>query len=101
PFLTRRALDALSRGGLTVAGLMASAARDDGPFGDHLKRILISVSQMPTVLDAMRASLNNLDIAETEGFHRLMSAGIVQQLSDGKIAFSSELYRRYIGSHLK
>jgi hypothetical protein len=29
-----------------------------------------------------------------------MSAGIVQQASDGKIAFSSELYRKYIASHL-
>src|SRR5207248_9173699 len=39
PFLARRALDLLATGKLDLQELEAQAERDEGPFGDHLKRI--------------------------------------------------------------
>jgi hypothetical protein len=53
--------------------LLDQAGRDDGPFGDHLKRILVSVSQLPEVLQALRSSLDNPHLRDAEGFHRLVS----------------------------
>lgn len=101
PFLTRRALDTLSRGVMSFEDMMATAARDEGPFGDHLKRILISVSQMPAVLEALRASISNPQFQESEGVHRLISAGIARQTVGNKIVLMCELYRDYLEGHLQ
>jgi hypothetical protein len=101
PFLIRRALDVLARGALSFDDLMASADRDDGPFGDHLKRILIAVSQMPQVLETLQSSLANPQLKENEALSRLLSAGIVQQAPDNSVRISCELYRRYLANHLR
>ncbi len=100
PFLTRRALDVLSRGVMDFEALLAQADREDGPFGDHLKRILISVSQMPSVLEALRTSLSNPLLKDSDGFHRLLSAGVVEQTSDNKVRMRCELYSRYLSGHV-
>ena len=100
PFLTRRALDTVKRGAMDFPTLLAQADRDEGPFGDHLKRILVAVSQLPEVLEALRSSLENPQLRDAEGFHRLVSAGVMYQMGDNKIAFTCELYRRYLRMHL-
>ena len=100
PFLSRRAFDVLSRRSMTLDELIASADRDDGPFGDHLKRILISVSQIPGVLDALRGSLKNPELRDTDGYHRLLAAGIVRQESDRTLRLRCELYQRYLQQHV-
>ena len=101
PFLTRRALDVLGRKVMDFPTLMESSARDEGPFGDHLKRILISVSQMPAVLEALRLSITNPEFQESEGVHRLISAGVARQNAGNKIVLMCELYRQYLSAHLK
>jgi hypothetical protein len=101
PFLVRRALDVLARKTMSFETLLAQADRDEGPFGDHLKRILISVSQLPSVLEAMKASLQNPVISDSDGFHRLVSSGVVRQTGDNKVEITSELYRKYLHSRLR
>jgi tRNA A-37 threonylcarbamoyl transferase component Bud32 len=101
PFLTRRALDTVQRGVMDFPTLLAQADRDDGPFGDHLKRILVAVSQLPEVLQALRQSLDNPDLREADGFHRLVSSGVMCQTGDNRIAFTCALYRRYFQLHLR
>lgn len=100
PFLVRRALDVVARGAMGFAEMMSTADRDDGAFGDHLKRILISVTQIPGVLEALRASLQSPDLGDTDGYHRLLAAGIVHQISDRTIQLRCELYRQYLRQHL-
>ena len=75
PFLLRRALDVLARGSMDLPTLLASADREDGPFGDHLKRILMSVSQLPEVMAAIRASSHQPDLRDTPGYSRLSPPG--------------------------
>lgn len=70
------------------------------PARSHLKRILVSVSQLPEVLGALKSSLENPQIREAVGFHRLVSAGVMYQTGDNKIAFTCELYLRYLKLHL-
>ena len=57
PFLTRRGLDALATGKYDFNSFFTEADRDDGPFNDHLKRILVSVSNLPAVLEYVTALL--------------------------------------------
>jgi hypothetical protein len=101
PFLIRRALDVLARGAYSFDDLMQTADRDDGPFGDHLKRILISVSQMPKVLATLQTSLSNPQIRENESLSRLLSAGIVEQCPDKSVRISCPLYGAYLGRHME
>jgi len=101
PFLTRRALDVLARGQLDLSAMLATADRDDGAFGDHLKRILVSVTQLPTVHDALKQSMTHPDMTpQTDGFQRLLSAGVLKQTPDNRIVLACELYRRYLAAHL-
>lgn len=101
PFLTRRGLDALARGAMDFSTLMSTADREDGAFGDHLKRILISVSQLPSVFEALRESLTHPEMtSQTDGFQRLLAAGIVKQTPDNKVVLACELYRRYLSAHV-
>jgi hypothetical protein len=100
PFLTRRALDTIKRGVMDFPTLLAQADRDEGPFGDHLKRILVAVSQLPEVLETLRASLESPQLKDAEGFHRLQAAGVVFKSSDNQVSFTCDLYRRYLRRHL-
>ncbi len=99
PFLSRRALDVLATGRFDFAGLEAQADRDDGPFGDHLKRILISISRLPAVLDYARALLDGAPGADQESYYRLLAAGVLRQERGGGIAFRCQLYQRYLAGH--
>lgn len=100
PFLTRRALDSLATGKLDFAGLLDAATRDDGPFGDHLKRILVSVSSLPVVVEYLRALLAGKPLADQSTYYRLLAAGIIRQDRNGGVRFRCELYRRHLASHL-
>jgi hypothetical protein len=100
PFLVRRALDVLERGAMDFPTLLDTAARDEGAFGDHLKRILISVSQMPAVLQALRESITDPEFHESEGVYRLIAAGVMRQESGNRAVLMCELYRRYLAAHL-
>ncbi|CAN5466625.1 hypothetical protein BH11ARM1_BH11ARM1_01560 [soil metagenome] len=100
PFLTRRALDVIARSQMTFDELVANSTNDDGPFGDHLKRILISVTRAPAVEQAMRSVLETRSIPDSESFYRLSAAGLVRKLSDGAIVPRCELYQTYLKKHL-
>lgn len=101
PFLTRRALDALATGKSDLAGLMAEADLDTGPFADHLQRILVAVTRLPEVTEYVRGVLRGAAGSSQDAYYRLRSAGIIKQQRDGGVRFRCELYRRYLQRHLQ
>ncbi len=100
PFLTRRALDTLATGKMDFTALLAQSSRDDGPFADHLKRILISVSRLPSVIEYARELLTGTVPAGQDAFYRLLAAGIIRQTPGGRPAFRCDLYQQYLQQHL-
>ncbi|MGV3617698.1 MAG: AAA-like domain-containing protein [Fimbriimonas sp.] len=100
PFLTRRALELLATGKLTFSTLMETADADDGPFGDHLKRTLIAVSHVPSVLASVRSSLAMLPLSSRDGVDRLIAAGVLKELPDGEVDLACDLYARYLSRHV-
>jgi len=100
PFLTRRGLDALATGKYDFDSFFAEADRDDGPFNDHLKRILVSVSNLPAVQEYVIALLQGQPASNRDAYYRLLSAGILKQTRDGQAVFRCELYERYLRRHL-
>lgn len=100
PYLVRRALDALVTQATDLAGLESHAHLDSGLFGDHLRRILVSLSKDPELTDVMRGAIRGSACPSVEGFYRLRAAGVVVGDSPGEARPRCELYRRYLEHHL-
>ncbi len=100
PFLVRRALDALATGRVNFASLFDEADRDEGPFGDHLKRILVSVSRLPSVTAYVKSLLSGAPSNDADAFYRLLAAGVIEQNLAGDVRFRCKLYQRYLQNHL-
>jgi len=101
PMLTRRAFEIMAKGALDFPMLVENADRDDGPFADHLKRVLYSVSQAPEVLDTLRSSLAFIPMSDTDAVQRLVAAGILRETADGTATLACDLYGQYLAKHLR
>ena len=73
PYLVRRGLDEISRRHLPIDAFEAEADRDEGLFGDHLRRILVTLSQ---------------------------EEGLTSGASAADAAFRCRLYETYLARHL-
>lgn len=100
PYLTRRALNEMASRGMDFCTFEAQACRDEGPFGDHLRRILFSLAQDSALCDVVRNLLGGRQTGATEEFYRLRSAGIVAGDSAREMRMRCELYQRYLTRHL-
>ncbi|HWS89649.1 MAG TPA: AAA-like domain-containing protein [Pyrinomonadaceae bacterium] len=99
PYLTRRAFYLLGSDSLTLAGLLAEAVDDRGPFGDHLRYHLFRMHDQGELVEGM------LDVIEGRGcsesvFRRLRGAGLVRK--EGKAVLPRcQLYAEYFAEHLR
>ncbi len=100
PYLTRRGLHEMANRKLNFWDFEAQAVRDDGPFGDHLRRLLVSLAQDSTLFEIMRALLGGRHIAAPEAFYRLRSAGLVAGESAQQMRPRCKLYELYLAQHL-
>lgn len=100
PYLSSRGLAEISRRGLTIDAFQAEADSDDGIFGDHLRRMAISLAQDKDLLDSIRALLAGEPLASPESFYRLRSAGLVAGQSASDAHFRCWLYESYLRRHL-
>jgi serine/threonine protein kinase len=100
PYLTRRGLHELASRQLSFWEFEAQAARDEGPFGDHLRRLLVSLAQDETLLQVMCALLNGHRVSKPEAFYRLRSSGLVAGESAREMRPRCKLYQLYLSRHL-
>jgi serine/threonine protein kinase/class 3 adenylate cyclase len=100
PYLTRRGLNEMASRGVDYRGFESQASRDEGPFGDHLRRILFSLAQDAALCSVVRGVLGGRQGAATEDFYRLRSAGIMTGESAREMRPRCELYERYLNRHL-
>jgi class 3 adenylate cyclase len=100
PYLVRRGLDAMVTGGLDIDALEAQASRDDGVFGDHLRRLLISLTRDPELTEIVRGILRGGDCPTHNSFYRLRGAGVVTGSSARDAAPRCQLYAAYLEQHL-
>ncbi len=100
PFLTRRSLHHMAAKKLNLADFREEAARDEGIFGDHLRRILVLLAKDPALTDALRAVLHGKPCPTPESFYRLRSAGVISGSSQQDARPRCQLYASYLGRHL-
>ena len=101
PYLTRRGLDEMAARGMDIATFETQADRDEGLFGDHLRRILVTLSQDAECMDVVRRILKGEPCPSAEYFYRLRSGGIMAGDSVETIRPRCQLYATYLLRHLQ
>lgn len=100
PYLVRRGLEEIGRRRLTINAFEAEADRDEGLFGDHLRRILITLTQDSGLAETVRGLLGGHPCPTPESFYRLRSAGLITGSSPADTTFRCRLYEIYLTRHL-
>jgi class 3 adenylate cyclase len=101
PFLVRCGLRELVARQLTIDGFEEQALRDDGLFGDHLRRMLVLLGKDAALRDAVRAVLRGLPCPDAESFYRLRSAGVMAGDSPHEVRLRCQLYATFLERHLR
>jgi DNA-binding winged helix-turn-helix (wHTH) protein len=100
PYLSQRGLYEICKRKATLAGLEKHADHDDGPFGDHLNRLLLSLQQDQNLLEEVRGFLLSGSTLSNSAFYRLRSAGVLSGDTADDPRPRCNLYARYLKKHL-
>lgn len=99
PYLTRRAFYEMTTHGMTLEQLEAGAT-DEGPFGDHLRRILVMLAPDKELLAVVKKLLRGEGVPDQASFYRLRSGGVITGSSPQDARFRCGIYRTYLEGHL-
>ena len=100
PYLTRRGLHEMTAHSAFFDKFSARAGRDEGPFGDHLRRVLVMLAQEPSICEVVRSMLAGRQSGTPEDFYRLRSSGIVLGEPGHDMRIRCRLYESYLKQHL-
>jgi len=100
PFLTRRGLHELAAGGMGLDALEAVADREEGPFGDHLRRMLVLLVRDPELRGVLGEFLQEGRPLPEKSFYRLRGAGVLSGECAERAAPRCQLYERYLNRSL-
>ncbi len=100
PYLTRRGLHEMATHETSFDDFAAKASRDEGPFGDHLRRILVMLAQDQEICNVVRDVLAGRNTGKADDFYRLRSSGIVAGESGHSMRLRCRLYETYLKLHL-
>ncbi|MGH9775914.1 MAG: AAA-like domain-containing protein [Candidatus Acidiferrales bacterium] len=100
PYLVRRGLQELKKPGMTLDAFLAEADRDEGPFGDHLRRILVILAKNPLLVESVKRVVNGVTEIPMDDFVRLRSAGVLAGESAREVRPRCKLYTAFLKRHL-
>jgi hypothetical protein len=99
PFLTRLSYYHLTRpGALSLDDLIREADQLDGPFGDHLRALLMKLREnmKQDLLAALRQVIRHGTVPNDDALVRLLGAGLIR-LEGDKVVPANGLYARFFG----
>jgi hypothetical protein len=100
PYLVRRAFNELADGKVSFEKLAADATRDEGIFGDHLRRMLVTLAKDPELMEIVRGILRGEPCRDEASFYRLRSAGVIRGDSPTEARLRCAIYESYLKRHL-
>ena len=100
PYLVRRGLHELATHKVPFDHFKALADKDEGIYGDHLRRILMLLVKDNGLADTVRGILRGKACPTPEVFYRLRSSGIMSGNSQIDVKPRSQLYATYLMQHL-
>ncbi len=95
PYLFRRGLHEIRAAPLSLSRLVATAATDAGPYGDHLRRLLALLQREPELNQTVQSMLNGGRCPDERLFYRLRSIGVLDGFSCLDAHLRCPLYRDY------
>lgn len=101
PYLVRRALNELTSGNVDFETLFAEADRDEGIFGDHLRRMLVMLAKDAELTEVVRGILQGRPRPDVSSFYRLRSGGVMRGESLHEARPRCEIYGSYLKRHLQ
>jgi hypothetical protein len=100
PYLVRRGLYGMTTVGLELSAIESEPSREDGLFGDHLRRMLLALMQDADLCDAVKAVLRGEHCPTSPSFYRLRSAGVLAGDSPAEARSRCGMYSEYLQRHL-
>jgi serine/threonine protein kinase len=100
PYLVRRGLNEMASGNVGLDLLVAQADRDEGIFGDHLRRMLVLLARDPEMTEVVRGVLRGRPCPDAASFYRLRSAGLMRGESFQQVQPRCAIYAAYLRRHL-
>jgi DNA-binding winged helix-turn-helix (wHTH) protein len=99
PYLTQHGLQTVTHGA-SYAEVEATAARETGPFGDHLRRLLGLLASDACLRDAVRTVLDGTPSMDDATFYRLGAAGILTGDTAQDARIRCTVYADFLGRHV-
>ena len=100
PYLVRRGLSEMASSKTSFANFAAHADRDEGIFGDHLRRMLVLLAKDRELSEVMRNALQGRPDSSPASFYRLRSSGLLKGDSPRQAELRCEIYAAYLKRHL-
>jgi hypothetical protein len=99
PYLVRRVLQEMITHHVGYQEISREAALDEGLFGDHLRRILVSLARDPQLASALIGVIVEGTAIDEGNFYRLRASGIMKGNGPAEAQIRCDLYRRYLSRH--
>lgn len=100
PYLVHHSLNELRKRSLDLSSLERQADREEGLFGAHLRRILISLERNLDLRKIVQGLLQGHSCPDQMSFHRLHSGGILVGHTARDARFRCQIYATYLERHL-
>ena len=100
PYLTRHGLHEIVARQLDFAAFEDQADRDEGVFGDHLRRFLVLLVKEPDLCAAVREIVRGRPCPSQPSFNRLRSGGVLSGDTPSNARPRCQLYATYLERHL-
>jgi len=100
PYLVNRGLFEITQHRLNLAEFQIQAEREEGLFGDHLRRMLLLLGQDPELLEEARGVLGGKPCRSFKSFYRLRAAGVMAGESPQEIRPRCPLYGTFLRKQL-
>jgi DNA-binding winged helix-turn-helix (wHTH) protein len=100
PYLVQRGLYEMAEHGLDLVSIEANADYDEGIFGEHLRRMWVSLTRDSELSNAVRDLLQGKPGSAITSFYRLRSAGVLVGDSAQHAQLRCQLYASFLKKHL-
>jgi hypothetical protein len=101
PYLVRRTFYELATQHISVQEFTKRADSDEGPFGDHLRRILVMLGKNFRLWEAIREISEKRKCSSSDSFYRLRTGGVVVGDSQSEVDFRCQIYKSYLTHHMQ
>lgn len=100
PYLVRGALNEMASQNKEFAAIAGVLDRDEGVFGDHLRRTLVLLARDADLCEVVRGVLRGKPNSDSTSFYRLRSAGLMKGDSPTEMEPRCAIYGSYLRRHL-